>query len=85
MVLGGEPQAGGQAFAAGEQALDRGRVQRPVAGGERIDAGADDLCEFRAGRGGEAAGVEDLPGGVLDLGLHPGRDLGQDISRAMKL
>jgi len=84
MVLGGEPQVGGQAFAVGEQALDRGRVERPVAGGERIDAAIDDLCQFGAGRGGEVAGVEDLPVGVLDLGLHPGRDLGQDISRAMK-
>src|SRR5262245_57615201 len=33
----------------------------------------DELCQFRSGAGGEVCGVEDLPVGVLDLGLHPGR------------
>ena len=37
------------------------------------------LHELRAGRGLQVPGVEDLPVGVLDLGLHPGRDLGQDV------
>jgi hypothetical protein len=31
----------------------------------------------------EVFGVEDLPLGVLDLDLHPGRDLGKDVPRAV--
>src|SRR6266853_3351390 len=37
VVLGGEPQVGGQAGPVGEQALNRGRVERPVPGGEIVD------------------------------------------------
>jgi len=41
VVLGGEPQVGGQAFAVGEQDLDRRWVQCPVFGGEGFDAAVD--------------------------------------------
>ena len=47
--------------------------------GHLADPGVDELHEPRAGRGLQVPGVEDLPVGVLDLGLHPGRDLGQDV------
>src|SRR5262249_54903828 len=75
VVPGGEPQVGGQAFAVGEQALDRGRVQAAVLVRERVDPGVDDFHQLWAGWGGEVFGVEDRPEGVLDLGLHSGRDL----------
>jgi hypothetical protein len=38
-----------------------------------------------AGPGGEVLGVEGLPVGVLNLGLHPGRDLGKYVPASMKL
>jgi hypothetical protein len=43
----------------------------------------DELDEPGTGLGLQAFGVEQGPVGVLDLALHPGRDLGQDISCAM--
>ena len=57
LVLGGAPQVGGQAFAVGEQDLDRRRVQCPILGGEGIDAGVDDLDQLRAGGVPEEAGT----------------------------
>jgi hypothetical protein len=80
VVLGGEPQVGRQALAVGEQAFHRGRVGRAVLGGHLADAGVDQLDEPGTGPGLQVLGVEELPVGVLDLGLHPGRDLGQDVS-----
>src|SRR5262249_60833324 len=77
VVPGGEAQVGGQALAVGEQDLDRGGVGCPVFGGEFIDAGVDEFHERGAGRRRQIFGVEDLPVGVFDLGLHPGWDLGQ--------
>jgi hypothetical protein len=44
---------------------------------------AGELDEPGAGLGRQVVGAEQRPVGVLDLGLHPGRDLGQDVSRAM--
>jgi hypothetical protein len=43
----------------------------------------DQLDEPGAGLGRQVFGVEQGPVGVLDLGLHPGGDLGQGISRAV--
>jgi hypothetical protein len=84
LVLGGEPQVGGQPLAVGEQAFHRRGVGRRVLGGHLGDARVDQLDEPRAGLGLEVFGVEQGPVGVLDLGLHPGRDLGQDVSRAIE-
>ena len=70
-------------FAVGEQAFHRRRVGRGVPGGHLGDPGVDELGELGAGRGLQLLGVEDGPVGVLDLGLHPGRDLGQDVPRAV--
>jgi hypothetical protein len=84
MVLGGEPQVGGQAGPVGEQAPDRGRVHALVAGGELVDPVIDDLHHARAGRRLEVLGAEDRPVGVLDLGLHAGRDLGQQVAAPVK-
>jgi len=56
MVLGGEPQVGGQVFPVGEQALNRGRVERLVAGGELIEPDVVDGHQFRSGGGGEVLG-----------------------------
>ena len=83
VVLRWEPQVGGQAFAVGEQALHRRRVGRRVPFRHRGDPVIDELDELGAGLGRQVFGIEQGPVGVLDLGLHPGRDLGQDISRAM--
>ena len=79
MVLSGEPQVGGQPVPVGGQALHRRGVGGPVSGGHLADPGIDQFHQFRAGRGLQVPGIEDLPVGVLDLGLHPGRDLGQDV------
>src|SRR5712691_12979823 len=46
VVLGGEPQVGGQAGPVGEQALNRGRVHALVPGGELADTVVDDLGEL---------------------------------------
>src|SRR5262245_44440634 len=83
VVVRREPQVGGQALLVGEQDLGRGWVDRLVAGGEFTDAGIDEFHQPGPGRGGEVFGVEDLPVGVLDLGLHPGRDLGQQVPASM--
>ena len=83
MVLRGEPQVGGQPFAVGEQALHRRRVGGTVPGGHLGDPVTGQLDQPGTGLRLQAFGVEDGPVGVLDLGLHPGRDLGQDVPRAM--
>ena len=49
MALGEEAQLGGQAFAVGEQALDRRRVEAAVPGGELVDPVIDELGERRPG------------------------------------
>src|SRR5215468_9351732 len=85
VVVRREPQVGGQALPVCEQDLGRGWVDRLVAGGEFTDAGIDEFHQLGPGRGGEVFGVEDLPVGVLDLGLHPGRDLGQQVPASMEL
>src|SRR5713226_1131696 len=43
----------------------------------------DDLHQPGPGRGLEVLGVEDRPEGVLDLGLHPGRDAGRGQGRLL--
>jgi len=85
VVFGGEPQAGGQAYPVGEQDLGRSRVDALVLGGEVTDAGINDLHELGTGWRLQVLGVEDLPLGVIDLGLHPGRDLGQQVPAPMQL
>ena len=41
----------------------------------------DKVHKGRAGLGRQVFGFEELPVGVLDFGLHPGGDLGQDVPR----
>ena len=79
MVFGGEPQVGGQARGVGGQGLHRGGVGGRVPGGHLADPRVDQVHQLRAGRRLKVPGVEDFPVGVLDLGLYPGRDLGQDV------
>src|SRR2546430_4950999 len=67
VVLGGEPQVGGQPLPVGKQDLDGGRVGAAVALGERADPAVDDLHELGAGWRVQVPGVEDLPVGVFDL------------------
>ena len=81
MVLSGEPQVGAQALLVSGQGLHRRGAGGGVPAGHLADPGIDDLHELRAGWGFQLPGVEDLPVGVLDLGLHPGRDLREDVSR----
>jgi hypothetical protein len=83
LVLSGEPQVGRQPFAAGEQALHRCRVGRAVPGGHLGDPVTGEPGELGARLGLQVLGVVELPVGVLNLGLHPGRDLGQDIPGSM--
>src|SRR5215475_7184734 len=85
VVVRREPQVGGQALPVCEQDLGRGWVDCLVKDGESTDAGIDEFHQPGPGRGGEVFGVEDLPVGVLDLGLHPGWDLGQQVPASMEL
>src|SRR5205823_10793437 len=79
VVFSGEPQVGGQALVVGEQALHRRWVGRCVFGGQLGDPVIDEFHQLGAGLGLQLFGVEDGPEGILDLGLHPGGDLGQDV------
>ena len=80
VVLSRAAQMGGQALPVGKQALHRRRVGGLVLGGQRGDPGVCQFHQSGAGRGVQVVGVEELPVGVFDLGLHPSRDLRQNIA-----
>jgi len=79
VVPGGEPQVSGEAFMVGKQAFHRRRVGRCVLACHLGDPVVRELGEPGAGLGLQLAGIEDGPEGVLDLSLHPGRDLRDDV------
>src|SRR5674476_1378903 len=81
-MLDGEAQVAGELLTVGEQALHRRGVAGDVRAGEHVDAGLHERDELRAGV--ELGGVlvveaEQLPVGVLELGLCFGGDLRQNV------
>jgi hypothetical protein len=83
VVVGGEAQVGGELGTVGKQAAQRGWGAWAVVTGEGIDAGLYRLHQLLAGVGVQVIGLEDLPGGGLELGLGACGDLGQHVAGAV--